>query len=84
MYSSVVDVSKDIRNFIDTHWRLELSETDLIEKIRSIFELPDNRGLILRGYHFSSTFKRQLGKKRVEFLIKILNEIDKELYGGLC
>lgn len=84
MYRSVVDVSRDVISFIDSHWRLELSETGLIEKIQLIFELPNNRGLILRGYHFSSTFKRQLGKKRVEFLIKILNEIDKELYGGLC
>ena len=80
MYSTVSDLSAEVKSLIDTYWRLEKSDDSLIEEIRAIFEQPQHCAIALRGMTFAPTFEQRLGKKRSRFLKEILNRIDPNKY----
>ena len=82
-YQTVNQVADDLKQLIDSYWRLEQSEQQLYNSIVAVFSETKNRALILRGLSFKAGFERILGKKRLEEIKKVLVRYDAELYKGL-
>lgn len=80
MYNTVNELSKDVKDIIDSHWRLETTEEEMIQSISSIFLDVHNRELAFRGNCFSATFERKLGMKRTILLKELLSKIDSKKY----
>ena len=80
MYNTVNELSKYVKNAIDSHWRLETTEEEIISSISIVFSDVHNRGLAFRGNSFSATFERKLGIKRISFLKELLLRIDSNKY----
>lgn len=80
MYSTVNELSKYVKDVIDSHWRLETTEEEMISSISEIFLDVHNRELAFRGNSFSATFERKLGVKRTSLLKELLTRIDSKKY----
>lgn len=82
-YQTMNQMADDLKQLIDSFWKLELSEQQFITKMSATFSNTTNRGLAMRGLSFKAGFERALGKKRIEEIKKTLVKIDGDLYKGL-
>ncbi len=82
-YNTTECLAQDIKNLIDSYWKLEIFEEEFLKDMSDIFMNVANRGLAMRGLSFKAGFERKLGKKRIDELVKALLKIDSELFKGL-
>ena len=80
MYKTINELSAFVKQTIDSHWSLEISEEELISIINSTFSDIHNRELAFRGTSFSPTFERKLGTERSLLLKSLLVNIDSNKY----
>jgi len=82
-YKTTVEFAKDVKSVIDDYWKLILSKDQMMDRVATLFDDAENRGLALRGVTFSTSFSKVLGKKRLSVLKETLKVINAELYSGL-
>ena len=80
MYKTINELSVYVKEIIDSHWRLEMTEDEMISNITTVFSEIHNRELAFRGRAFAPTFERKLGIKRTSLLKTVLTKIDSEKY----
>ncbi len=83
IYSTTEQLAQEVKNLIDSYWKLVILEDEFIKEISDIFMNIANRGLAMRGLSFKAGFERKLGKKRIDELVKALLKIDNDLFKGL-
>ena len=75
------DLAEGIKKAVDDYWKLEITEPDLIEYLKQVYE--NNADKILKNDEITSVLKQRLGKKRLELIIKVLNiRVEEEADNG--
>ena len=60
-----------IKKLIDDYWALELPESKMVKTLNLIYE--NNKDMIIRDGNITAIIKQRLGKKRLDLLMKVLN-----------
>lgn len=69
-YKSQVEVAKVINELIDEYWDNQMSENELFEYIKKVFEY--NKARMIKEDDFTTVLKQKCGKRRLEVVSKIL------------
>lgn len=65
------DLASAVNRTIDSYWNDEISEQQMIEMIKALYE--NNHTKFLKNQSFTTIIQQQCGKRRLEVIKKILN-----------
>lgn len=71
-FKSQKDLAEALIKIIDDYWSYELSEDTLVIQVNELVD--KNREKVFKSGFFTSVLIQRLGKRRIELLIKILNQ----------
>ncbi|MCM3139807.1 TIGR04540 family protein [Bacillus safensis] len=70
-YRTQRDLAVDLNKIIDSYWREEIKENELIDGIKNLYE--NNRGKLIKDNQFTKVVQQQCGKRRLAVVGKILD-----------
>lgn len=65
------DLASTVNQIIDDHWNNKISEQEMIDSIRALYENNPNK--FVKNQRFTTIIQQQCGKRRLEIVKKILN-----------
>ncbi|WP_073017675.1 TIGR04540 family protein [Clostridium intestinale] len=71
-YKNINEIGIALNSIIDSYWRNEINEENMIEKINSI--LKNNKEKIFTNSGFKAVIIHKCGKKRLELINKVRRE----------
>lgn len=70
-YRTQRDLAVDLNKIIDSYWREEIKENELIDGIKNVYE--NNREKLIKDNQFTKVAQQQCGKRRLAVVGKILD-----------
>ncbi|MBV7276434.1 TIGR04540 family protein [Clostridium sp. PL3] len=71
-YKNINEISIALNYIIDSYWRNEINEKDMIENVNSI--IKNNKEKIFTSEGFKAVIIHKCGKKRLELINKVRRE----------
>ncbi|QPK89537.1 TIGR04540 family protein [Bacillus velezensis] len=70
-YRTQRDLAVDLNKIIDSYWREEIKESELIDGIKNLYE--NNREKLIKDNQFTKVVQQQCGKRRLAVVGKVLD-----------
>ncbi|MEC5222606.1 MULTISPECIES: TIGR04540 family protein [Bacillus] len=70
-YRTQRDLAVDLNKIIDSYWREEIKENELIDGIKNLYE--NNREKLIKDNQFTKVVQQQCGKRRLAVVGKVLD-----------
>lgn len=70
-YKTQREVAEVINQIIDGYWKDEISEENMIDNIKLLYENNDSK--LIKDEDFTTILKQQCGKRRLEVVEKVLD-----------
>lgn len=75
-YKNQLDVAEAINKIIDSYWDDSTNEKNMIEQLNKI--IKNNYSKIIKNNAYTKIIQQRCGKKRIEILSEVINEIRDE------
>lgn len=69
-YKTQREVAEVINQIIDGYWKDEISEENMIDNIKLLYENNDSK--LIKDEDFTTILKQQCGKRRLEVVEKVI------------
>ncbi|MED1740147.1 TIGR04540 family protein [Bacillus swezeyi] len=70
-YRTQRDLAVDLNKIVDSYWREEIKENELIDGIKNLYE--NNREKLIKDNQFTKVVQQQCGKRRLAVVGKVLD-----------